>query len=68
MNLLAFSLFTSLGAGVWVVLLALLGYWLGSDPEMLTAAMKKYSLLLVAAAVLLVAGYALFHRMRRIGR
>ena len=68
MNLLAFSLFTSLGAGVWVVVLALLGYWLGSDPEMLTAAMKKYSLLLVAAAVLLVAGYALFHRMRRIGR
>lgn len=65
MNLLAFSLLTSLGAGIWVVMLALLGYWFGQDPEQLAAALKEYSILLVTGAVLLVGAYVLYYRLRR---
>ncbi len=36
MNLTRFSLFTGAGAGIWVVLLTLLGYWLGTTTEGLT--------------------------------
>ncbi len=65
MNLAAFVTFTTLGAGVWVVVLALLGYWFGGEPELLTAALKKYSLWLIAAALLVAGAYALVVRLRR---
>jgi len=34
MNIYKFSLFTALGAGVWVIVLASLGYFLGSNEDM----------------------------------
>lgn len=68
MNLIAFSLLTSLGAGIWVTMLALVGFWFGEDAEKLSAALKEYSLFLVAGAVILVAGYVLYQRLRRKGR
>jgi membrane protein DedA with SNARE-associated domain len=68
MNLLTFSLLTSLGAGIWVIMLALVGYWFGQDPEQLTSALKEYSVLLVAGAVLVVGAYAIHFRLRRATR
>ena len=68
MNLLAFSLLTSLGAGIWVVMLALIGFWFGQEPEALTAALREYSLILVGGAIIAVAAYVLYCRMRRAGR
>ncbi|MCZ6557541.1 MAG: DedA family protein [SAR324 cluster bacterium] len=64
MNLASFCLFTSLGAGIWVVVLALLGYWFGSQPEQLAAAMKQNTLWLIGATLLLVGGYVLLRRFR----
>ncbi len=34
MNIIKFSLYTSFGAGIWVAILAFLGYFLGSNQEL----------------------------------
>ena len=68
MNLFTFCLLTSLGAGIWVTLLALLGYWFGSDPDLLAASLKTYSRWIMAGAVVLVGGYVVFYRLRNRAR
>ncbi len=40
MNLLKFSLYTSLGAGIWVMILALLGYFIGSNQNLIDEYLK----------------------------
>lgn len=62
MNLISFCILTALGAGIWVVLLALLGYWFGGDPELLAESLKRYSRWLAAAAVILVGSYIVLTR------
>lgn len=69
MNLAVFSLLTSLGAGIWVVVLAYLGYRFGENAEALSATLNDASRWLAAGAVALVGGYVLWHRWRgRAGR
>jgi membrane protein DedA with SNARE-associated domain len=53
MNLFVFSLYTSLGAGIWVAILAILGYYLG-DNEGLIKEYLRYIIvaILIALAVL----------------
>ena len=66
MNLFSFCLLTSLGAGIWVVLLTLLGYWFGQNPELLAENLKLYSRWLVISAVLVAAIYGwIIHQRRR---
>lgn len=62
MPLGVFTAFTALGAGVWVVLLTLAGYMLGSHQELLTRYLHVISLGCVAAAAALGVGYALWVR------
>lgn len=65
MNIAAFSLLTALGAGVWVGVLAGAGYWFGANAELMGEALRKYSLWLIAAVVVTIAGYALYHHLRK---
>jgi membrane protein DedA with SNARE-associated domain len=65
MNLLAFSLYTTLGAGLWVVVLGLAGYGFGADPERLAQALKTYSHGVLGGALVLLTGYALWVWLRR---
>lgn len=64
MNLLAFCLLTSLGAGLWVAVLALAGYWFGGNAQKLEAALGSYALWLAGGAAALVAVYAAAYRLR----
>lgn len=65
MNLFVFSVLTSLGAGLWVALLAVLGYRFGQDAEMLSDTLKTYSGWLAGGAIALIAIYILALRLRR---
>jgi membrane protein DedA with SNARE-associated domain len=65
MPLLWFSVLTTLGAGIWCAFLAVLGYWFGSNPQVMADLMREYSHWLVAAAVALVALYTVWSYLRR---
>ena len=57
MNLFKFSLYTSLGAGIWVLILALLGYFIGHNQELLS----QYLRLIIITILVLLGVMALFY-------
>ncbi len=57
MNLWKFSLYTSLGAGIWVMILALLGYFIGSNQNMI----DEYLKLIIIGILILLAVFIFFY-------
>ena len=64
MRLLPFCLLTSLGAGMWVAVLAWLGYWFGANAEELAVQLQRFSAWLAAGALAGLALYAVWHVRR----
>jgi membrane protein DedA with SNARE-associated domain len=60
MSIFKFSLYTALGAGIWVVVLAVLGYFVGANE----ALVKEYLRGATAVTLILVAGLLLFYYLR----
>lgn len=61
MDLLRFSIYTSLGAGIWVAILALLGYYIGHNEALL----KEYlHTIIISILVLLVIGAIFYIRLQ----
>ncbi len=54
MPLFVFCLFTSLGAGIWVTILTYIGFFVGHNQELVELYLKKSSLFLVMACVIIV--------------
>jgi len=65
MSLLRFSLFTALGAGIWVVVLAVLGYLVGSNQALVTRELHRITIYTGAFVAALVLGYLIWFRRRR---
>jgi len=65
MHLGLFCFLTTLGAGLWVTVLALAGYWFGSDPEQLSLFLREQAHWLIGAALLLTSVYLVYWRRRR---
>jgi len=64
MNLPLFIVFTALGAGVWVVILALTGYLIGNNQELIGQYLHQIVITIVVLCLLLVAGYIFFRKKR----
>jgi membrane protein DedA with SNARE-associated domain len=64
MKIGAFTTYTSIGAGLWVVVLTLLGYLLGEHQNLLQRYLHVLTFASVACAVLLAGGYLLWYRYR----
>lgn len=60
MNLVKFSIYTSLGAGIWVLVLTLLGYFIGGNEELI----KEYLRYIIIAILILLAIGAYFYYKR----
>ena len=60
MHLGKFALYTSLGAGIWVTVLALLGYFVGQNEEQVSSYLHNATLI----ALLSVGGLVLFYWLR----
>ena len=63
MNLFIFSLYTSLGAAIWVVILTLLGYYLG-DNEALIKEYLRYIIVAILFGLLLL-GFWYYKRYKK---
>jgi membrane protein DedA with SNARE-associated domain len=59
MNFFLFCVFTALGAGIWVIVLAAAGYLFGQNQDLLMSNVHKISIGLVLFCVFLVAGYCI---------
>ena len=57
MNLAEFSLYTALGAGIWALVLILLGYFIGKEQELLQRYLKEITLVTLFIVSLLLVWY-----------
>jgi len=62
MNIALFTSFTALGAAVWVVILALMGYWFGNNQELVGRYLHEIAVGIVLFSLLLVGGYVFLKR------
>jgi membrane protein DedA with SNARE-associated domain len=61
MDIWKFSLYTSLGAGIWVVILTMLGYFIGENQEMI----KQYlQIIIITILALLLIGVLFYIRLK----
>jgi membrane protein DedA with SNARE-associated domain len=63
MNLSLFAAFTGLGAGLWVIILALVGYYIGNNQELVSQYLHQIVLGIGGFSALLILGYV--HMRRR---
>ncbi len=64
MNIWRFVLYTALGAGIWVVVLALLGYFIGANEAMVKENLKLATIGAIAFVAILVALYYFYNKKR----
>ena len=62
MNLVQFSLYTTLGAGIWAFVLTMLGYFIGENQELIDTYLKQITIIVLVVLVLLISWYAYYQK------
>jgi membrane protein DedA with SNARE-associated domain len=57
MSMKPFCFYTALGSGIWVVILALVGYYIGDNQELIHSEMRRITYGLLAICAVMVALY-----------
>lgn len=65
MNIARFSLYSALGAGIWVVVLVALGYLLGSNEELISEYLKTATVIALISVVFITIFYIVRHKRRK---
>lgn len=65
MDAFTFSLYTALGAGLWVGILALLGYYIGSNQALIHAYLKEITIVVLGVLSVVAAIYIALHRRNK---
>jgi membrane protein DedA with SNARE-associated domain len=63
MNIVQFSLFTALGAGIWALILTLLGYFIGANQELINEYLKQITVGVII--LLFILAYIYFQYQKR---
>ena len=66
MNLVIFSSYTALGAGIWALILTLLGYFIGENQELIDIYLKQITVSILFIVFLLASWYIYFQRKKSI--
>lgn len=65
MNLFIFSIYTILGAGIWVCILTLLGYFIGEKKELLEKYQHHITFIIIVFVICITLMYFLYQRKKR---
>ncbi len=68
MNIKLFTFYTALGAGLWVIVLALLGYFIGKNQELIQEYLHIITLLLVAFIAIIAIFYYLKNKKKNVNK
>ena len=66
MNIVKFSFFTALGAGIWVVVLVVLGYVVGSNEELISQYLKSATLIALISVIFIGVFYVVRYKRRKV--
>ncbi len=64
MNLVVFSTYTALGAGIWALILTMLGYFIGENQELIDTYLKQITIVVVVVLIILGSWYAYYQRKK----
>jgi len=65
MNIPKFCFYTGLGAGIWVVVLAWVGFFIGNNPELMHSKLKTISILLLVFVAVILVGYFYYQKKKK---
>ncbi len=66
MNIVQFSLFTALGAGIWALILTLIGYFIGENQALINTYLREITIVVLAGLVMIVGVYYSIKKKRTI--
>ena len=64
MNIVQFSIYTALGAGLWALILTLLGYFIGANEELIETYLRQITIGVVGLMVVLVFVYYKYQKRK----
>jgi len=62
MNIVTFSIYTALGAGIWAFILTMLGYFIGENQELLGIYLKQITIAVLIILVILGSWYIYYQK------
>lgn len=65
MNLLKFSFYTSLGAGIWSLILTLIGFYLGHNEELIKEYKVTITILMLVGIIFMITFYVINFKKKR---
>lgn len=65
MNLVVFSTFTALGAGIWALVLTLLGYYIGQNQELIDMYLKEITITVLIVVFVIGLIYAYYQKTKK---
>lgn len=66
MNLASFSAYTALGAGLWALILVMLGYFIGENQELINSYLKQIIIVILITLVLLIYWYYMIQKRKKV--
>jgi len=66
MNIVEFSLYTTLGAGIWAFVLTMLGYFIGENQQLIDTYLRQITIIVLVVLVLLISWYIYHHKNKKV--